>query len=88
MQSHNVKVWLFISHPCFCVLYESFEGIHDMVFILFGQFLYRYNFIYLYQIDTDKDEIYVICGDQYKLIAESFSEFIELYNNAIELQMG
>lgn len=36
-----------------------------------------------------ENEIFVICGEQYKKIANSFSEFIELYlNDSIELQFN
>ncbi len=36
---------------------------------------------------AEKNEIYIICGDRYRIIANSFTEFIELYlSNSIKLQ--
>jgi len=36
-----------------------------------------------------KNEVLVICGKEYKMIANSFSEFVELYlDNSIELQLN
>lgn len=44
--------------------------------------------IKLYPQNSVKNEILVICGDEYKIIANSFSEFIEFYlNDSIELQL-
>lgn len=34
--------------------------------------------IQLYPQKTDKNEIYIFCGEEYKLIAESFDEFVDL----------
>lgn len=43
--------------------------------------------IRLYENETTKNEILVVCGDAYKQIASSFSEFIDLYlKDANELQ--
>jgi hypothetical protein len=63
---------------------------HESCFIFADYMFCMFSYgICLYQVNTDKNEVYVICGNQYKLIANSFSEFVELYNNnAIELQMG
>ncbi len=37
----------------------------------------------------EKNEVYVLCGDEYKKIANNFSEFIELYLiDSIELQLN
>lgn len=36
---------------------------------------------------TDFNEVYLICGDKYKILANSFSGFLELYlNDSIELK--
>jgi hypothetical protein len=35
--------------------------------------------IRMYESHTTDNEVYVICGDQYKVIAKSFTDFIELY---------
>ena len=42
--------------------------------------------IRLYQSKTDVNEAYMICGDKYKIVANSFSDFLELYfDNSMEL---
>ena|SRR5688572_21958473 len=35
--------------------------------------------IRLYQIDSFKNEIYVVCGAEFRLIANTFTEFVEKY---------
>ena len=35
--------------------------------------------IKLYNYESNRNEVYVICGDSYKLIAETFIEFLTLY---------
>jgi hypothetical protein len=35
--------------------------------------------IRLYPDKADINEVYVVCGDEYKVIANSFTEFIDLY---------
>lgn len=43
--------------------------------------------IRLYNIDSNKNEIYAICGDEFRLIAKTFTEFIDQYlANSDELQ--
>ena len=43
--------------------------------------------IRLYKENTDVNEVYLICGDKYKVLATSFSGFIELYlHDSIELK--
>lgn len=38
---------------------------------------------------SNKNEVYILCGDEYKKIANSFSEFIDLYlRDSIELQFS
>jgi hypothetical protein len=45
--------------------------------------------IKLYHEKMEINEVFVLCGDNYKKIANSFSEFIELYlNDSIELQLN
>lgn len=49
----------------------------------FDLFVYA---IKLYPEFSNKNEVYILCGKRYQKIANSFSEFVELYlNNAIEL---
>lgn len=45
--------------------------------------------IKLYNEQSAFNEVLVVCGDEYKKIANSFSEFIDLYlNESIELQLN
>lgn len=64
------------------VEYKSYYVFADFSFCMFS---------YAIKLYTDlsiKNEVLVISGDEYKTIANSFSEFIELYlNNSIELQL-
>lgn len=56
------------------------------VFTNYSFHLFSY-VIKLYSESSIKNEVLVICGDEYKKIANSFSEFIELYlNDSIKLQ--
>jgi len=49
-------------------------------------------FVYAIKLNKtliEKNDIYILCGDKYKKIAGSFSEFINLYiNSSIELQFA
>jgi hypothetical protein len=45
--------------------------------------------IRLYKEITDKNEVYVLCGDKYRVIAESFSDFMQLYTaQSLELHFN
>jgi hypothetical protein len=49
-------------------------------FIFADYMCYTFSYaIHLYPKEVKINEIYIICGDEYKVIASSFSEFIELY---------
>jgi hypothetical protein len=51
---------------------------------MFHMFTYA---IRLYPNARGVNEIYIICGDKYKIIANSFSDFLDLYfDDSIELQ--
>jgi len=44
--------------------------------------------IRLYSFNSSQNEVFVICGDDYKKIANSFSEFLELYvRDSIDLTL-
>lgn len=72
--------------------YENWEGLTDYsrivhtlknhqqvyVFANFSNHLYAYG-IRLYPEASLKNEVYVICGGDYNLIADSFTQFIDLY---------
>ncbi|MBC7920228.1 MAG: SMI1/KNR4 family protein [Ferruginibacter sp.] len=62
---------------------------HESFFIVADYFFHLFAYaIRLYQDESTKNEVLVICGDQYKRIANSFSEFIDLYlSESIELQL-
>jgi len=50
---------------------------------MFHMFAYA---IRLYPQTTDINEVYMICGDKYKILANSFSGFLDLYfDDSIEL---
>jgi len=45
--------------------------------------------IKLYPARRNTNEVYVLCGEEYKKIANTFSEFLELYlNDSVELQLN
>jgi len=48
------------------------------VFANYQFFMFTYC-IQLYKNDSNLNEIYILCGDQYKIITCSFTEFIDLY---------
>jgi len=53
---------------------------------MFHMFTYA---IRLHQNAIGINEIYIICGDKYKIIANSFSDFLDLYlSDSAELQFG
>lgn len=63
--------------------YKSFYVFADFSFCMFSYA------IKLYPDTKDNNLVLVLCGDKYRVIANSFSEFIDLYlNNSIELQLG
>ncbi|HSZ26380.1 MAG TPA: SMI1/KNR4 family protein [Cytophagaceae bacterium] len=71
--------------------YQSLVNLNDTqnLFVIanfcFNLFAYA---IKLYQEKVDTNEVYVLCGEETKKIANSFAEFIELYlNDSIELQL-
>jgi hypothetical protein len=54
---------------------------------------YSFNlFVYAIRLSNEtleRNEVYVICGEDYKKISDTFSEFLELYlNDSIELQLN
>lgn len=58
------------------------------VFANYSFHLFAY-VIKLYPESSINNEVLVLCGDEFKKIANSFSEFIELYqNDSIELQLN
>ena len=51
---------------------------------MFHMFSYA---IRLHNRESEKNDIYIICGDKYRIIADSFTAFIELYSvDSIKLQ--
>lgn len=72
--------------------YKSLLKVKDIselyVFANFTFDLFAYA-IKLYPYFSDKNEVYVLCGEKYQKIADSFSDFIELYlNDARVLYFG
>lgn len=69
---------------------DVINAVGDFVFVfadyLFCMFSYA---IKLYSNTSLNNEVLIICGDESKIIANSFSEFIDLYlDNSIELQFN
>ncbi|WP_316810300.1 SMI1/KNR4 family protein [Pedobacter heparinus] len=67
----------------------SINNINDLyVFADFNCNLFAYA-IELRSKFANKNDVYILCGENYKKIANSFSEFIDLYlKDAIELQFS
>lgn len=64
---------------------EGYENCFVFADYLFHLFTYA---IRLNQHSAGVNEIYVICGDKYKIIARSFSDFLDLYfNDSPELSL-
>ncbi|WP_264524791.1 SMI1/KNR4 family protein [Flavobacterium sp. N502536] len=64
---------------------ENTDKIYAFANFSFNLFVYV---IKLYPEHTLNNEVFVICGGEYKKIADSFSDFISLYlNDSIELQL-
>jgi len=60
---------------------------HCFVFADYMAHLFTYA-IHLYPDKAANNEVYLICGDKYKVAAISFSAFMDLYlNDAEELKM-
>lgn len=63
---------------------KDFEHYYIFADYYFNMFTYA---IRLNKLATAINEVLVICGDEYKVIANSFFEFLDLYiDNSIELQ--
>jgi len=55
---------------------------HENCFVFAEYSIYVEVFaIRLYETQSNQNEIYAICGDEYKVVANSFTEFIALYRN-------
>lgn len=101
--SYNDRLYRFFSLKSFKSIDEElkfFNGVPDYSNIIntlteykecyvfadymFHMFAYA---IRLKNTKSDENEIYIICGDEYKIIASSFTGFIELYqSDSIKLQ--
>jgi hypothetical protein len=65
---------------------SDFQSYYVFADYTFCMFTYA---IKLYSHSTANNEVLVLCGAEYKVIANSFSEFIDLYiDNSIELQLN
>jgi hypothetical protein len=81
---------------------KNWNGLPDYSNIINTLNDYKYYFVFadfsftmfsyairLYSENACKNEVLVLCGDEYKIISYSFSEFIDLYlNDSIELQFN
>jgi hypothetical protein len=80
---------------------KNWKGVPDYSNIINTLADYKYYFVFadfsftmfsyairLYVENSFRNEVIVLCGDEYKIIANSFSEFIDLYlNDSVELQL-
>lgn len=59
-------------------------GNHESCFVFMEYFIHICVYaIRLYKNESDRNEIYVICGDKYEIVANSFKDFISLYREDI-----
>ena len=57
---------------------------HESCFVFAEYFTHLMIFaIRLYENSSNQNEVYTICGDEHKLIANSFDGFISIYKNDI-----
>lgn len=63
---------------------------HKTCFVFANHQSYLFSYcIRLYQNESDENEIYILCGDEFKVIANSFAEFLDLYiGNSEKLQFA
>lgn len=74
--------------PNYQALLNMYEVSDLFVFANFSFNLFSYA-IRLHPDMSDKNDVYVLCGNEYKKIANSFSEFLVLYlDDSIELQLN
>jgi len=75
------------SVPDYSMLFKSFINSETcFVFANYQFFMFTYC-IQLRQHESGMNEIYILCGDQFKMIASSFTEFVDLYiRNSEKLQ--
>ncbi|MRG44388.1 hypothetical protein GFS24_04645 [Chitinophaga sp. SYP-B3965] len=53
---------------------------HKNVFVIADHSFHLFTYaIKLYDKESDANEIYIICGEEFKIIAYSFTKFLELY---------
>ena len=81
---------------------KNFNGIPDYSNIVNTLSDYKYCFLFadymfhmfsyairLHNNNSGKNEIFIVCGDKYKIIANSFNQFVSLYvSESIELQFS
>lgn len=84
------------------IVFEDWEGIPNYKEIVNRMMNYNNNYIFanhncylfsysieLSNLTSKENNIHIICGESYKKIADSFSEFLELYfEDSIKLQFG
>ncbi len=70
--------------PDYSNIVNTFDGYKTtFVFANFDFYLFSYA-IRLYEDKTSNNEVYVLCGDEYGKVANSFTEFVDLYLNNLE----
>lgn len=67
--------------PNYKNLVNTFEQ-HKNCFVFCDYQFHVFSYaIRLYTKETIKNEVYAVCGEKYKLIADSFTDFLKLYLN-------
>ena len=83
--SEEFKDWKGVPNYQLLVNLSDTQNLFVFANFSFNLFAYAIN---LYKEKVDANEVYVLCGKEYKKIANTFSDFLELYlNDSIELQL-
>lgn len=84
--SEESQDWKGVPNHQFLVKLNDTRNLFVFANFNFNLFAYAIN---LYQEEIDINEVYVLCGEEYKKIANTFSDFLNLYlNDSVELQLG
>ncbi len=84
--SEEFQEWKGVPNYQFLVNLNIIKDLFVFSNFSFNQFVYA---IKLSQEETDNNEVYILCGEEYKKIGNTFSEFLDLYlSNSIELQFN
>ena len=84
--SEEFTEWRGVPNYQSLVNFNFIKGLFVFANFSFNQFVYA---IELSQERTENNEVYILCGEEYKKIGSTFSEFLDLYmSDSIELQFN